>query len=72
MAQCAMSTTTILPEQAGELKRLYLNLAVAYTRAAATLQADGFPLEGAALDRLMDEDEKVGTIIRRIREIQGR
>jgi len=71
MAQCAMSKKTMAPAQASELKRLYIDLAVAYTRAAASLQADGFPLEGAALGRLMDEDEKAAAIVRRIKDIQS-
>lgn len=62
----------ITPEHAAELKGLYVELAVAYQRAADTLRVDGRPLEGAALDRLMDEDGKAGEIIRRIREIQGK
>jgi len=59
------------PAQASELKRLYVDLAVAYTRAAASLRADGFPLESVALGRLMDEDEKAAAIVRWIKEIQG-
>jgi hypothetical protein len=67
-----MSNKTITPEQGGELKRLFVALAVAYTRAAAALQTDGRPLEAAALERLMEEDGKAAAIVRRIKEIQGK
>lgn len=60
-----------IPEQAAELKRLYVQLAVAYRRAADTLRADGRPLDAAALARLMDEDSEAAAIIRRIEEIQA-
>ena len=66
-----MPKKTITPEQGAELKRLFLGLAVAYTRAAAILRTDGRALEGAAWERLMEEDGKAAAIVRRIKEIKG-
>jgi hypothetical protein len=62
----------ITPEQGAELKRLYVELAVAYRRAVDTLRVDGRPLEGAALERLIEEDRKAGALVRRIRDIQDK
>jgi hypothetical protein len=60
----------LTPEQGAELKRLYVDLAAAYSRAATALRLTGRPLEGAALEWLMEEDGKATAIIRRIKEIQ--
>ena len=65
-----MSKKTITAEQGAELKKLYVDLAVAYRRAADALRTDGRPLEGAALERLIEKDGKAGAIVRRIKEIQ--
>ena len=62
---------TITPEQGAELKRLYVDLAAAYSRAVVALRLTGRLLESAALDWLIEEDAKATTLIRRIKEIQG-
>ena len=61
----------ISPELGEELKRLYAELPDAYKRAAGALRTNGQPLEGAALQRFLEEDAKAGKIVRRIKEIQG-
>ena len=63
---------SITPEKGAELKRLYVDLAVAYACAAEALRLNGRPLEGAALAWLMEEDGKAAAIVRRIKEIQGK
>ena len=63
---------TITPEEAAELERLYAELPQAYERAAAALRTEPrHRLEGASLARFMEEEEKVATIVRRIKEILG-
>jgi hypothetical protein len=63
---------TITPERGAELKRLYVDLAAAYSRAADALRLTGRPLGSAALERLMEEDDKARAIVRRIKRIQGK
>jgi hypothetical protein len=67
MAACAMNS----PEEGAELQRLYAELPIASNRASSALRTNGQPLEGAALQRFLDEDAKVAAIVRRIREILG-
>jgi hypothetical protein len=61
------------PKLAAELQRLYAEYPMATARAAAALKTDspGHLLEGEALRRFLAEEEKVATIVRRIKEIQG-
>ncbi len=63
----------ISPELGEELARLYAELPVAYSRAAEALKTEApfHRLEGAALQRFMDEDAKAAAIVKRIKEIQG-
>ena len=61
----------INPSLGEELRQLFAELPLAYQRAAAALLTNGAPLEGEALRRFLEEDNKVSVIVKRIREIQG-
>jgi hypothetical protein len=60
------------PELGEELARLYAKLPEAHERAAAAFKTGriGSILEGDALKRFLMEEERVATIVRRIKEIQ--
>jgi hypothetical protein len=66
-----MVKSFISVEEGEELKRLYAEYPIASQRAAAALRTSGKPLEDAALQRFLEEDAKVATIVRRIKEILG-
>jgi hypothetical protein len=66
-----MARSVISPEEGEELQRLYAEYPAASARAAACLRTGGEPLEGEALRKLLEEDAKVGKIVKRIREILG-
>ena len=68
-----MSIHIISVKLADELRRLYIQLPNAHARAAAVLRADppSHMLEGKALARFLAEEEKVASIVRRIKEIHG-
>jgi hypothetical protein len=60
----------ISAEDGAELQRLFKEYPIAAARAAEALRSNGLPLEGAALQRFLEEDAKVTAIVRRIKEIQ--
>ncbi len=61
----------ISPEDAEELRHLNDELLSAHQRVAGALRTNGEPLEGAALQKLIEEEAKVVVIVRRIKEILG-
>lgn len=63
----------ITPAEGEELKRLYAEWPAANERAINALKTEPpyHQLEGEALERFLQEDAKVGAIVRRIKEILG-
>jgi hypothetical protein len=66
-----VSKPTITPEKGAELERLYKEFPIATQRVLNALRIDGAPLEGALLQRVMDEEDKLAAIVRKIKEILG-
>jgi len=62
----AKPRTTIGPEEAAELKRLYKDLSVAATKVNVVLQTVGMGSQA-----FIEADRKLGAIVRRIKEIHG-
>jgi hypothetical protein len=64
---------TITPADGEELQRLYAEWPAANERAMNALKMEQpyHRLEGEALARFLEEDAKVGAIVRRIKEILG-
>ena len=61
-------------EEAVELRRLYEELPAAVARADTALRTrpPNYRSEGEALKRFLAEDDKVGSIVRRIKAIRRR
>jgi len=68
-----MSKTIINPEEGMELQRLYSELLKAHQWAAAALCTEslGQILEGESLARLLAAEERVASLVQRIKEIQS-
>ena len=68
-----MAEARLEPEDEVELQRLYSELLKAHQWAAAALctEAPGRILVGEPFARLLAAEERIATLVQRIREIQG-
>jgi hypothetical protein len=66
-----MSEPTMTPQQVEELQSLNTEYFDATRRAAEALRTGGGPLAGAALQTVLEADERASTAMRRIKDIYG-